>query len=59
MVVLPKASVKLLQRQKPRVGDSGRKVIYLKENWDTNPREKVKGAGGGGKKLKAETRVCN
>ncbi len=54
---MPKASVKLLQRQKPRVVDSGRKVIYRKENWDTNPREKVK--GGGGTTLEAETRVGN
>ncbi len=49
---MPKASVKLLQRQKPRVVDSGRKVIYRKENWDTNPREKVKWAGGGGRHLR-------
>jgi hypothetical protein len=34
------------------VGDSGRKVIYLKENWDTNPREKVRGAGEVGRNLR-------
>jgi len=55
---VPKASVKLLQRQKPRVGDSGRKVIYLKENGTQIPGKRL-GGRGGGKKLEAETRVGN